>query len=61
VVHLYITDISPERSPGGASWDVDNLIISFRFFNTAIDDVKELTRQVQDSTSMIYNGQVSVF
>jgi hypothetical protein len=60
---VYVVDISPEQYKGKEGepswWDVDNVLISFKFFNTTVDHLKELTRQVQEMGSQIYQGQVS--
>ncbi len=59
---IYVKEVFPEQQTGmesGSSrWDVDNVLISFRFYNTTTDHLKELTRQVQEDDSDIYQGRV---
>lgn len=60
---VYVIDVSPEEQTGEEEdtlwWDVNNVFISFKIFNTTIDPLKTLTKQVQEAESEIYVGQVS--
>ena len=58
---VYVTDFTAEEDSDGIAWDTDNVHISFRLFNTTIGHVKELTRQVQEIKSAIYEGRVSIY
>ncbi len=54
---IYVLNISPERQ--NDSWDVENVIITFRLYSTQVEKVKLLTQQAQDQDSLLYIGQVS--
>jgi len=56
---VYVTEVVSEQDPLGLSWDMDHVFVSFQFFNTSIDNVQELTRQSQNKSSKLYEGEVS--
>jgi len=54
---LYVDDVS--SGSNHHSWKSNNVIVSFRFFPANVVKVMELTRQVSDPDSMLYEGSVT--
>ncbi len=61
---VYVTDVSPSapynvQKNETLTWDADNVFVAFKMFNATVYHLKELTRQVQELESRVYEGEVS--
>lgn len=55
--HIHVTNVSPEGND--KYWDANSVLITFRLFPADANVVATLTRLIQDSNSILYEGHVT--
>lgn len=57
---IYVSEVSPADNEKLSPYlDHEHVIIDFQLFDVSLTLVQELTRQVQDMSSILYQGEVS--